>query len=575
MTGRGHVATIGAVFAVACGTSGGGSATAGTAPGGSGGSAGVIAGAANGGASGTAAGRGGTSAGGAAAASGSGGTVAGNAGDAGSAGDGFDAGSAGDAGATGSGGSSAGEAGADAGGAGGAASDGGEAGRPTPSDGGAAGGAGAPVASCEAGEALDYSGMQQPCPGEDTCEVDALGRAWSPPVRIDDGTGCVSGPLRVLQSREDLGFVAFADSDPARVRVRRVDGDSIWAQIEPAGGGWGSDLWAASDDGTNFILAGAVHERLFARASLAGGAWSSASTISNTVDETDPRTAVAVDSTGRGMAVWAEGASEFRYATWTAAGGWTAPQPFASSFYRAALAPIPAGGFALAFTNTLGVYLRFYLPGDAAWGTGEYVGSFDEAGAEAEATVSAAVDPNGTAHVAWTSPIANDSYANLFYDERNADGTWEITRGFDTEVDARAKPLLSISDEGDVILAWRRANTTLRTLAVSVRDERSWEEIRELDNFAAPVYPAVAMDATGNALIVWGREDTDFGLVRSNRYIAGSGWDASTYLILHDDPTATSAPHVAAAMSPTGEALVAYVVRKAGTPDTVFAHTLR
>jgi hypothetical protein len=458
---------------------------------------------------------------------------------------------------------------------GGTGGDAGDAGEGGMSDGGMGGEAGE-APTCAAGGATDHVNDTVPCASATTCDVDALGRRWSPPIRIDDGTGCVSGPLRVAQPSADRGFVAWSDANPNRVRARRNGTAAAWSAIEELGDGWGADLDAASG-GTALLLLGTGASQLFSRATaLSATSFGAASTLTSALARNDPRTELAVDGASQGLAFWAEGAVSFRYSTWSSAAGWTAAATMPGDFIRAAIAPMPGGGFALAAIDSASVYLRLYRPG-SGWAVGEVVNGFDEATAANEATVNVAVDALGYIHVAYTFPIQNDPYAQILYDERNPNGTWQTTRGFTTGggVDAREKPLLAVSDEGDVILGWRRANSTQREMAVAVREGRSWTEPRELDNFDTVIHPAVAMDATGNALVVWGREETDFGLVRANRYIAGSGWDNSTYLVLHDDMTASAATHLQAAMSPSGQALVAYVVRKTGEPDRVFANTLR
>jgi len=489
---------------------------------------------------------------------------------------GLSGGAAGKAGASGTAGVAAGSGGAGATAAGGRGGSGGdlEAGAGGESEGGTGNTAGVP-STCAAVAAVDHVNDAVPCASTTTCEPDALGRSWSPPIRIDDGTGCVSGPLHVALPNVDRGFVAWSDADPSRVRVRRTAANAAWDAIEPLGDGWGADLDAASGGGA-FLLLGTSVGRLDARATELEASFGAASTLTSALARNDPRTELAIDSTSQGLALWAEGAISFRYSTWTSASGWAAAIAMPVDFIRGSIAPIPGGGFVLAAINTGGIFLRIYRPG-TGWGLGENVNGFNEATAANEAMVSVAADALGAVHVAYTFPIENDPYAEILYDERNPDGTWETTRGFFTEtgVDARSKPLLAVSDDGDVILAWQRSNSTLPKMAVTVRENRSWAEPRNLDSSYVTVSPSVAMDATGNAIIAWGRDDTSFGLVRANRYIAGTGWDNLTYLVLHDDPTATAATHLSAAMSPTGEALIAYVVKKPGETDRVFAQTLR
>jgi hypothetical protein len=88
-------------------------------------------------------------------------------------------------------------------------------------------------------------------------------------------------------------------------------------------------------------------------------------------------------------------------------------------------------------------------------------------------------------------------------------------------------------------------------------------------------HPGIAMDAQGNALIVWSSAELGGELVRANRYYAGEGWEDSFYRELYRGEDGETAPEVAVSMSDSGHALVAYVVRTANGNDRVYAHVLQ
>ena len=79
----------------------------------------------------------------------------------------------------------------------------------------------------------------------------------------------------------------------------------------------------------------------------------------------------------------------------------------------------------------------------------------------------------------------------------------------------------------------------------------------------------------GNALLVWARDDSQFGLVQASRYRHGVGWETAYVQTINAGVTGATSPAVAAAMSPTGQAMIGYVVRRPGEPDHLYAHTLR
>jgi len=91
-----------------------------------------------------------------------------------------------------------------------------------------------------------------------------------------------------------------------------------------------------------------------------------------------------------------------------------------------------------------------------------------------------------------------------------------------------------------------------------------------------PSMNAVATDDAGNAVVVWGSvgASATTAVTAFRFFVATSAWEMAI------EPLFTSATPVvlsslAAASTPTGETLVAYVIRPAGGNDQVYAPLLK
>jgi len=445
--------------------------------------------------------------------------------------------------------------------------------------GSAAGGAGGAPAGCAARAAHDFVNDVSPCPSAQTCAADRLGRAWSPPVRIDDGTACATATVQAVIGASGAGLVAWGDVSPARVRARRfTDAGTTWSAIEDAGAGWGSTLRLARDPSGDAMLVSTDARHVRASASVQGAAWTSVADISGALDG-DGAAELAMDKNGAAMAVWIQGAPAYGQATWSAAAGWTAPQVAGTDYYQIAVAAHPNGGFSLAALGAGVVYHKGYLP-DGTFESGVVhatsTGSADPAHGSVALLLGASLQPCLT----WIIPNTAAHPANLDFDCYLAAGRWDIARTVDDEVATGARPLLAQSaDTKFLVTTWPRAEGyTPRSAAMAVA---SGSEI-------GPVYfggdvavgandlQALAMDDAGNAVIVYGTPGVlDTQPVRALRFFAADGiWEQVTVPLFSGQVGAT-VTSMAAAMTPAGQALVVYALQPATGGPQVYAQTLR
>ena len=559
--GSGGVATGGVS---AGGTGGGPAGTGGTATGmaGQGGRAGSGAAGAGGAAGSGALASGGAGGGGGGHASGGGGHASGGGGSAGSAG-----GAAGRAGG-GGGGSPAGTGGN--GGTSGNAGRGGGAGT-------GEGGAGGAPATCAASAAANFVNDVVPCPSTQTCTADRLGRAWSAPVRIDDGTACAAGAVQVVLATGGAGLVAWSDSNPARVRARRFT-DPGWSAVEDAGAGWGSTLRLARSITGDAMLISTDARHVRASASVQQAAWTTPTDVSGLLGG-DGVADLAMDKTGAAMAVWIQNAPAYGQATWSAAAGWSTPQTAGTDYYQITVAAHPNGGFALAGLGGGVVFYKGYLP-DGTFASGVVhttsVGNDDPAHGSLTLLIGSSLQP----FLGWIVPNTAAHPADLDFDAYLAAGRWDIARHVDDKVATGARPHVAQSaDTKTIVTTWPRAEGyTPRSAATAIADGIQIGPVYFGGDLAvgADDLQALAMDDAGNAVIVFGTPGVlDPQPVRALRFFAADGiWEQMT-LPLFSAPGGASLTSVAAAMTPAGQALVVYALQPASGGAQVYAQTLR
>jgi len=467
------------------------------------------------------------------------------------------------------------------GGAGGAAGAGGVAGATgTAGAGGSAkGGAGGSPATCAPGTPSDFVNDVLPCPSSQTCVADRLGRAWSPPVRVDDGTACATAAVQVALAPGGAGLVAWGDGNPARVRARRFTGAGTgWSSVEDAGAGWGSTLRLSRAATGDAMLVSTDGRHVRASASVQGAAWTPVTDVSGALAG-DGAADLAMDKTGAAMAVWIQNAPAYGQATWSAAGGWTTPTVTGTDYYQITVAAHPNGGFSLAGLGAGVIYHKGYLP-DGTFESGVVhttsTGSDDPAHGSLALLIGASLQPC----VTWIVPNSSAHPADLEFDCYLAAGRWDIARHVDNQVATGARPLLAQSaDTKFLVTTWPRSEgNTPRSAATAIANGSQIGPI----NFGgdgsvgAKDLQALAMDDAGNAVIVFGTPGVlDTQPVRAVRFFAADGiWEQIT-VPLFSAQAMSSLVSVAAAMTPTGQALAVYALQPANGGAQVYAQTLR
>jgi len=343
------------------------------------------------------------------------------------------------------------------------------------------------------------------------------GVGWGLPERIEILAGNSSQP-RVEATPDGGAFVAWA----------QLDGDvGIWVSHYRIGVGWESPRALTANNGTN--------------------------------------PSISVDSSGAAIVAWSEwngsnyslDASRFVPNT-----GWIPIDTLATGPLE--FAPFAGAGPARASTVfwtkfELGMpasaVARRYVPG-VGWG------SVDDIDMGGDATASGlAVDPTGNATAVWFEGA-------LWVRRFVLSGGWtpaaRLSSRFVTSVDTAA------GGDGSGVAAWDVIDGSRREVFASIYLPASgWSVETRLDspNLSNAWKARAAMDARGNAIIVWQQSDGGLDSILANRYTANMGWGEAEFVETYSMGSA-DLPSVSS--DPTGNA-VAVWQQSDGTVTSILA----
>ena len=192
------------------------------------------------------------------------------------------------------------------------------------------------------------------------------------------------------------------------------------------------------------------------------------------------------------------------------------------------------------------IYSNRYVAG-VGWGSATPIESYDSEGAF---NPQIAVCESGSATVVWEQ---EDGEFGSIHSNRYVAGTgWEsaiLIGSADDWWEANVNdPQLSVDSSGNAMAVWLQygySGTSLWSNRYEVGTGwRTATLIETEGSVSVASRPQVALDDSGNAIVVWSGSDGFRDNVCSNRYTVGNGWGDMT-LLENDDVENNSAPHVA------------------------------
>lgn len=143
---------------------------------------------------------------------------------------------------------------------------------------------------------------------------------------------------------------------------------------------------------------------------------------------------------------------------------------------------------------------------------------------------------------------------------RSADGTWQTPRLLETENLGHAlKPQIALNARGDAVVVWQQTNASSTNIwAIGFTPSSGWGSLAHIEPNAPNGFePRVAIDSNGNANAVWSAGSAQKMRIWANRLTAGSGWGVAEAIDLSSSLVGSSAqPQIA--LNPDGNGMAVW-----------------
>ena len=413
--------------------------------------------------------------------------------------------------------------------------------------------------------------------GSESCAKESLDYRWETAIQIENTTGNAWYPE-----------IAVDDSGNAMVTWAQSDGDhyNIWSNRYVVGDGWGTAAMIETNDSGDaywpeitmdgsgnaivvWTLDDGICQNVWSNRYVVGAGWETAIMIetNDSGDAIYPK--IAADASGNAIAVWSQYDAVYHADIWwnryVVGTGWGVASKLErnDTLVRASGPQIAMGGSG----NAIAVWYEedTITPYQNIWSSRYVVGAgWEDAFAiqtsdseEAYIPTDIAVDDAGSAVAVW---IQDDGVRKNVWANRYTVGTgWEAPSLLETDDSGDAwVPKLAIDGSGNTMVIWHQSDGVYD----SVWTNRyvvgaGWEMAEVIESYdSGDAYgPQIAVDAAGNAIAVWMQDDGPRSDIWANRYVLGTGW-GSPVKIETDDAGDAIAPEIA--WDPLGNATVVW-----------------
>ena len=169
------------------------------------------------------------------------------------------------------------------------------------------------------------------------------------------------------------------------------------------------------------------------------------------------------------------------------------------------------------------IWSNRYVPG-TGWGTARLIETNNAGDAYGPQI---AIDSNGNAIVVW---YQSDGTRYNIWSNRYEPGTgWGAAQLIETDNAGNAyRSQVAIDSSGNAIAVWYQSDGTRKNIWSNRYEPRTgWGTAQLIENsIESASFPRVAIDSTGNAIVVW----KHFYSIRSNRYELETGWGTAQIL---------------------------------------------
>ena len=401
-------------------------------------------------------------------------------------------------------------------------------------------------------------------------------RQWSPAVAVDG-----SGNVAVVwtdgrQGDRDIYGQRFAsDGGPLGVNFRINDDSGRARQWRPAVAADGSgNVMVVWEDERNDTY-GDIYAQRYAADGSPVGANVKVNDDSGRAGQGSP--AVAVDGSGNVVVVWTDerNGDQDVYAQRYAAGG----TPLGANFmisddsggarqYSPAVAVDDSGNVVVAWTDhrsdTFGdIYVQRYAADGSPLGVNFKVN--DDSGRARQGWSAVAVDGSGNVVVVWAD-YRRDYYGDIYAQRYAPDGS-PLGSNFEVNDDSgsagQGSPAVAVDDSGNVVVVWTDdrndpdGDIYAQRYAVDGTPLEANFRVNDDSGRASQWSPAVAADGSGNIVVVWTDGRHGDGDIYAQRY-AADGTPLGANFKVNDDNSGAWQRTPAVAMDGPGNVVVVW-----------------
>ena len=376
------------------------------------------------------------------------------------------------------------------------------------------------------------------------------GVALDPDVAVDSaGNGLVVwSQYNSDCSARTIQAMWLADGS-APVRISTSSGLAANPHIAFDAAGNAVAVWAQSDNNLNNIWVNRY---------VAGVGWGvpqKITNVSSTATGASGPPSIGVDGAGNAIIAWyqengAINSNHFdvyisRYSV--ATNTWSAPAMVSNgtnSAYGCKVVANPAGTVALVWVQAQDDGSVSNGPADIWVATGTTTGALGNLAKlnnksyliyDGQATV--AIDASGDVLAAWVQNNSSGLF-DIWVDHLAAGGGWETPTTISSGTTGECYgPDIAFDGAGNAFAVWAQqsnANGSQYVAASRYTAGAGWSAPVEVNENIGTSFQHVAVDASGNATVVWFQLEQSAVTVRSTRYLQGSGWCASQLIATMD-----------------------------------------
>lgn len=296
-----------------------------------------------------------------------------------------------------------------------------------------------------------------------------------------------------------------------------------------------------------------ISSHVWANRYTAVSGWGTAELIESGSNGQYPQ--VAMDSDGNAIAVWAQSGGIYANRRMVV-GGW-GPAELIGNGADVQIATDGAGNAVAVWMWSDGIrnniWANRYVIG-IGWGAATLIET-DNAGDAAAPQV--AIDSAGNAVAIWSQ--FDGARDNIWANRYVAGGAWGAATLVETDnAGSAGSSQVAMNDAGNAVAVWLQSDGVRNNLWANRYDVGvGWgtATLIEVDDAGSALSPQLTMDGAGNAVAVWAQNDGTRDNIWANHYLVGIGWGTAT---LGETGNAGNASNPQLAVDSTGDAVVVW-----------------